>query len=78
MESIPMEPSFKDRSFGLIIFGILTIVLGCIAGLFVPLMLLGNAMSAKSAGAQAPLSVILPGVFVYGMMAVALVWLGIV
>lgn len=68
---------YKDRSAGLLIFGILTILLGCLAGLFVPLMLIGQAASAKATGASAPISTILPGIFIYGILAVALVWLGI-
>jgi len=68
---------YKDRSAGLLIFGILTILLGCLAGLIVPLMLIGQAASAKAGGAPTPISTILPGMFIYGILAVALVWLGI-
>ena len=68
---------YKDRSAGLIVFGILTILLGCLAGLFVPLMLVGQAASARATSAPAPLSAILPAVLLYGILAVALVWLGI-
>ena len=68
---------YKDRSAGLIIFGILTILLGCLTGLFVLLMLVGQAASARTTGASAPFSTILPAIFIYGALAVALVWLGI-
>ena len=68
---------YKDRSAGLIVFGILTILLGCLAGLLVLLMLVGQAASARTTGAPATLSTILPAVFIYGVLAVALVWLGI-
>ncbi len=68
---------YKDRSAGLIIFGILTILLGCLAGLFVLLMLVGQAASARTTGASAPFSTILPAIFIYCALAVALVWLGI-
>jgi hypothetical protein len=77
VESTPLPMPYKDRSAGLLIFGILTILLGCLAGLFVPLMLIGQAMSAKATGTAAPISTILPAVFIYGILAVALVWLGI-
>jgi hypothetical protein len=77
VESTPAPLPYKDRSTGLIIFGILTILLGCLAGLFVPLMLVGQAVSAKTTGAPAPFSTILPGLSIYGILAVALVWLGI-
>ena len=81
-EAAPNEPTlplvpYKDRSVGLIIFGILTILLGCLAALFVPLMLFGQAASAKATGAPAPFSTILPAISIYGILAVALVWLGI-
>jgi hypothetical protein len=77
VETTPQPMPYKDRSAGLIIFGILTILLGCLAGLFVLLMLAGQAMSARTAGASAPFSTILPGISIYGALAVALVWLGI-
>ena len=76
MNSLAMP--YKDRSAGLLIFGILTILLGCVAGLFVPLMFFGQAMSAKArTGVPAPFSAILPAVLIYSVLAVALVWLGI-
>ncbi len=68
---------YKDRSTGLVVFGILTILLGCLAGLFIPLMLFGAAASAKATGAPAPFSTLLPATSIYGILAVALVWLGI-
>ena len=50
VETAPL-PAYKDRSTGLIIFGILTLLLGCLAGLFVPLMLFGQMMAAKAPNA---------------------------
>jgi hypothetical protein len=81
-EAAPVEPTlppvpYKDRSVGLIVFGILTILLGCLSGLLVPLMLVGQMASAKATGAPPPFSAILPGISIYGFLAVALVWLGI-
>jgi hypothetical protein len=81
-EITPVEttalPAYKDRSTGLVVFGILTLLLGCLAGLFVPLMLFGQMMAAKAPNAP-PVNhaVMLPGMAVYGLLAVALVWLGI-
>lgn len=71
-------PDYKDRSTGLVIFGILTLLLGCLAGLFVPLMLFGQVMAAKAPNAP-PVNhaAMVPGITVYGVLAVALVWLGI-
>src|ERR1035438_1233849 len=77
IEATPL-PAYKDRSTGLMVFGILTLLLGCLAGLFAPLLLFGQIM-----GAQAPectptnYGVILPAVAMYGCVAVTLIWLGI-
>lgn len=68
----------KDRSIGLIIFGILTVLLGCLSGLFVPLMLFGQVMAAKAPDAPpVNTAAMLPGMTIYGILAVALIWLGI-
>ena len=71
-------PDYKDRSTGLVIFGILTLLLGCLAGLFVALILFGQMMAAKAPDAP-PVNhtAMLPGMAFYGLLAVALVWLGI-
>ena len=81
-EAVPVEPNplatpFKDRSVGLIIFGVLTILLGCLALLAVFLMLLGQAMSARTTTVPTNFAAILPGIAMYGVLAVVLVWLGI-
>jgi hypothetical protein len=77
IEAAPL-PAYKDRSTGLIIFGILTLLLGCLAGLFVPLMLFGQMMAAKAPNAPPTnAAMMLPGMAIYGGLAVALVWLGI-
>ncbi len=75
----PPAPAYRNRSGGLVFFGILTILLGCLCGLFIPLMLLGQKMAAAQGhGAEAqPLSMMLPVMVMYGALAVALVWLGI-
>ena len=77
VESTPLPRTHKDRSVGLTIFGILTILLGGLAGLLVPLMLFGQMAAAKATGTPATLSAILPAIVLYGALAVALVWLGI-
>jgi len=83
-ENPPIEtvsvPDFKNRSTGLTIFGILTLLMGCIVGLMVPLMLVGMAAGAAAKNPNmppTPLSGFLCGVLLYGGLAVALVWLGI-
>jgi hypothetical protein len=79
-EIAPLESTakpYQDRSTGLTIFGILTIMMGCLAALLIPLMLFSQMMAAKTTGAPANFSTILPVILVYGLLAVALVWLGI-
>jgi hypothetical protein len=73
----PISMPYQDRSAGLIAFGILTILLGCMAGLLILLMLAGQAATARISHGSAPFSAILPAVLLYGVLAVALVWLGI-
>jgi hypothetical protein len=77
MEAAPL-PDYHDRSTGLIIFGILTLLLGGLVGLMVPLMLFGQMMAAKAPDAP-PVNhaTLLPGIVIYGGVAVALIWLGI-
>jgi len=66
---------YKDRSTGLVVFGILTIGLGCLSGLLVPMMLFGQAVAP--ANARTSFSTLLPGICIYVVLAVALIWLGI-
>jgi hypothetical protein len=75
----PMPPvtEFKDRSTGLIVFGILVILLGCLCALLVPLSVVGQVMSAKMTGGAPNYRMAIPGVLMYGVLAVALIWLGI-
>ena len=70
------SPEFKDRKTGLVIFGILTMIMGGLCALFVPLMFFGQAMAAKS-GTPQNTQVMIPAIVMYGVLAVALVWLGI-
>jgi len=67
---------YKDRSMGLSVFGTMTIMLGCLAGLFV-LMLWGQTAIGVVARAPVGFSTILPALSICGLLAVVLVWLGI-
>jgi len=80
--NLPIEalsmPAFKDRSAGLTVFGILTIVMGCLAGLMVLFMMLGLVVGANISNVPpTPVSSALMFASAYGGLAVALVWLGI-
>lgn len=80
-EVAPVETTsipYRDRSTGLVVFGSLTILLGCLTGLLILLMLAGRLIAAGNTNVPpAPLSAILSAIFIYGILAVALVWLGI-
>ncbi|MCE0496569.1 MAG: hypothetical protein LV481_01295 [Methylacidiphilales bacterium] len=77
VETTSLTVPYKDRSTGLIVFGVLTIALGGLFGLLVPLMLAGQALAATTTHAPTSFSTILPAIFMYGGLAVVLVWLGI-
>jgi hypothetical protein len=77
----PSVEPYKDRSAGLVIFGILTILAGCLAGLLVLLMVAGQRMVAHNGGmvrtVVQPAWMMVYNVIFYGVAVVALVWLGI-
>ena len=75
--TIPPVHEFKNRSTGLIVFGVLEILLGCLCALLVPIMLLGQAMSFRVTGAEPNYRMAVPGVVMYGILAVTFIWLGI-
>ena len=72
-----IAPEYKDRSTGLLVFGILTILLGSMTGLLLLLMLVGQVAARSTHAPMAPISALLPALFIYGILAVALIWLGI-
>ncbi len=74
---IPPTADFKDRSAGLIGFGILVIIIGCLCALFVPLMILGQTMAARTTGAASDLRTMLLPAMTYAVMSVVFIWLGI-
>ena len=76
METYPPPIEFEDRKAGLVVFGILTMLIGGVCALFVPLLIFGQTMAAKS-GAPQSNQTLLPAMVTYGGLAVALVWLGI-
>lgn len=73
----PPAVEFKDRSTGLVVFGIITMLVGGLCALLVPLMIFGQTMAQKSTGTPANLQAVIPGALLYGVLAVALIWLGI-
>ena len=69
--------SFKDRRAGLILFGVLEVLLGCLCALLAPAMFFGQTMQAQMSGTPVNYQMIIPGAVFYAAIAVAFVWLGI-
>ena len=70
---------FKDRTTGLIVFGILEIILGAFCALAVPLMIFSMVFSIHKS-ATPPVSagtMMIPGILIYVLMAVWFIWMGI-
>lgn len=71
-------PEYKDRSGALVVFGVITIVLGVFSGTMAPLFLLAQLANAHNPNASASsLSMLLPALLMYVGLAVVLIWLGI-
>lgn len=74
----PVIPTqFKDRKTGLMIFGILTALMGGLCALFVPLMLLGQAMSPETKGVSSNVQTLIPGMVMFASLAITFIWLGV-
>jgi len=73
---IPPPVAFKDRKAGLIVFGVLTLLAGCLSASFVPLTILAQSMTATHGG-ELNYYTTIPAVVLYGSAAIALIWLGI-
>ena len=58
----PVAPEFKDRRLGLKVFGVLEILCGALAGLMIPLMVLGQIMASRVTQDPMPLGQVLNGV----------------
>ena len=69
----PLPSGFKDRKIGLGILGILTLLAGGLCALLIPLLI----FSSKAGGGAPNSQFLLPAIFMYGALAVALIWLGV-
>ena len=74
---VPLVPDFKDRRTGLIVFGILEIVLGALAALMIPLMILGQAMAARTNQEAMSARQLAPGMVSYLLISAVLIGVGI-
>lgn len=70
------RPPFKDRSTGLIIFGLLQIIMGGFCALMIPLMLLSLTI-APDTNPQLNAQAMIPAIGIYTLLAVLLIWLGV-
>ena len=70
-------PAHRDRSTGLTIFGILQIILGLMAALFIPFILLGAVLARRAPGGTMPLGTYLSSILSYAFLSVLLITLGI-
>jgi len=72
-----LSQPFKNRKAGLTIFGIFTIIGGCVCALFALLAAVAPILAANSPNPPPARPSTLPGVVMYGAMAIAFVWLGV-
>ncbi len=75
----PDAPGFKDRALGLVLFGVVEILIGLSCALLIPLTLVVAAATRALGGPGASPDVrsMVPGLVMYGGMAIAFVWLGV-
>ncbi len=77
-EFVPeITPAHKDRTLGLIIFGVVSILIGACCALLVPLMFLSVALSETVTGGGVDVRSAWSASALYGFMAAVFVWLGI-
>jgi hypothetical protein len=73
----PEMPAYHDRGTGLVVFGVFQIILGLLASLMVPFVVLGAFMSRLAPGGAMRPGQVLSGVATYAFAAAALLALGI-
>ena len=76
VKTTPAPPRFKDRSTGLVVFGALTLLMGSVAALCIPLFSIGKTSLRPIAFARHDPSWT-PAMVIIGIVAAALIWLGI-
>lgn len=70
------RPAFKDRSTGLIIFGVLQIIMGGCCAMLIPLMFLSLTFG-PAPNPQLDAQTLVPSIGMYALLAVLLIWLGV-
>ena len=74
---LPTPPVYRDRKTGLLLFGVVQIILGLLAALMVPFVVLGAFMSRLTPGGPMRPGQFVSGVATYALVAVAFLTLGI-
>lgn len=73
---LPPTTRYADRKAGLIVFGILTALMGFLCALLVPLMIVSSSMAPQGSPGTTS-HTLLPATIMYGGLAVIFIWLGI-
>jgi hypothetical protein len=77
-ETLPgTDGDFRDRSLGLVVFGVIEILIGAFCALLVPLSLLARWVSNGEAGGSTNLGSTAPLLVIYAVVAALFVWLGV-
>jgi len=71
------DTAYRDRSFGLVVFGVIEILIGGVLALMVPLSLLAWWVSGAQSSGLVSLRSILPMMVTYAIFAAVMIWLGI-
>ncbi len=73
----PAIPEYRDRRTGLVIFGIFEMLIGLFCACIIPLMMIAQTIASRRPGAPAappPMGMIF---IIYGLLAVAFIWVGV-
>jgi hypothetical protein len=73
----PLQIEYRDRRAGLIVFGVLTGLIGCLLALFVPLIIWAQEIAARTSHVPANPQATITASVVCGLFAVVFIWLGI-
>jgi len=77
-ETLPgADEVYRDRSLGLVVFGVIEILIGAFLALLVPLALLAWWVSGGGASGSSPLQSTVPLLGIYAIVAGLLVWVGV-
>lgn len=73
----PVVGEYRDRTTGLIVFGVVEILMGGICFLFIAVMLFSLVMAGHRATPAPSLRMFIPGMGIYALAGTVFVWLGI-